>query len=154
MAGLCNVLPKNIWLYVSQIPNLSAIGTRFVLQGGTQYNLAAVKAQVDFIESRFKGKERPGRRDRARALRRSRRDRRRARSRTPVGQRPRQHRSSASTPCANIQYKTTREEATRCYFCKNKCLRTFIDVKTNQIPTGLQAARPRPRCRWKQARSA
>ena len=26
MAGLCNVLPKNIWLYVSQIPNLSAIG--------------------------------------------------------------------------------------------------------------------------------
>ena len=28
MAGLCNVLPKNIWLYVSQIPNLSAIGTR------------------------------------------------------------------------------------------------------------------------------
>jgi hypothetical protein len=50
MAGLCNVLPKNIWLYVSQIPNLSAIGTRFLLQGGTQYNLAAVKAQVDFIE--------------------------------------------------------------------------------------------------------
>src|SRR5207248_1846884 len=36
--------------------------------------------------------------------------------------------------CANIQYKTTREEATRCYFCKNKCLRTFIDVKTNQLP--------------------
>src|SRR3954454_17214888 len=59
MAGLCNVLPKNIWLYVSQIPNLSAIGSRFLLQGGTQYNLAAVKAQVDFIESRFKGKEHP-----------------------------------------------------------------------------------------------
>ena len=36
--------------------------------------------------------------------------------------------------CANIAYKTTREEATRCYFCKNKCLRTFIDVKTTQIP--------------------
>ena len=55
--GLCNVLPKNIWLYVSQIPNISAIGTRFLLQGGTQYNLAAVKSQVDFIESRFKGKD-------------------------------------------------------------------------------------------------
>ena len=27
MAGLGNVLPKNIWLYVSQIPNLSALGT-------------------------------------------------------------------------------------------------------------------------------
>src|SRR5207237_9784732 len=36
--------------------------------------------------------------------------------------------------CANIKYKTTREEATRCYFCKNKCLRTFIDVKTSLIP--------------------
>ena len=33
----------------------------------------------------------------------------------------------------HIQYKTTRNEATRCYFCKNKCLRTFIDVKTNLI---------------------
>jgi len=37
MAGLCNVLPKNIWLYVAQIPNLSALGSRFLLQGGTQY---------------------------------------------------------------------------------------------------------------------
>jgi predicted nucleotide-binding protein (sugar kinase/HSP70/actin superfamily) len=32
-----------------------------------------------------------------------------------------------------ISYKTTRNEATRCYFCKNKCLRTFIDVKTTII---------------------
>ena len=55
MAGLGNVLPKNIWLYVSQIPNLS-LGSRFMLQGGTQHNLAAVKSQVDFIESRFKDK--------------------------------------------------------------------------------------------------
>src|SRR5262249_12280146 len=56
MAGLAAVLPKNIWLYVSQIPNIAALGKNFVLQGGTQHNLAAVKAQVDFIESRFKGK--------------------------------------------------------------------------------------------------
>ena len=53
LAGLAAVLPKNIWLYVSQIPNLAKLGRRFVLQGGTQHNLAAVKAQVDFIESRF-----------------------------------------------------------------------------------------------------
>ena len=57
MAGLAAVLPKNIWLYVSQIPNLAKLGTRFVLQGGTQHNLAAVKSQVDFIESRFKGND-------------------------------------------------------------------------------------------------
>src|ERR1700733_8886249 len=29
---------------------------------------------------------------------------------------------------ANIRYRTTRNEDTRCYFCKNNCLRTFIDV--------------------------
>jgi predicted nucleotide-binding protein (sugar kinase/HSP70/actin superfamily) len=30
----------------------------------------------------------------------------------------------------NITYRTTRNENTRCYFCKNNCLRTFIDVNT------------------------
>src|SRR4029077_14161563 len=34
---------------------------------------------------------------------------------------------------SQISYKATRNEATRCYFCKNKCLRTFIDVKTSVI---------------------
>ena len=29
-----------------------------------------------------------------------------------------------------IGYSTTRNEDTRCYFCKNNCLRTFIDVRT------------------------
>ena len=28
-----------------------------------------------------------------------------------------------------IEYRTTRNEDTRCNFCKNNCLRTFIDVK-------------------------
>ena len=133
MAGLCNVLPKNIWLYVSQIPNLSAIGTRFLLQGGTQYNLAAVKAQVDFIESRFKGKEHPadvivhehcGEAGAIGAALEAGRLWDNGRQSTFIG----------LDACANILYKTTREEATRCYFCKNKCLRTFIDVKTNLIP--------------------
>ena len=88
----------------------------------------------------LQGQGRAGRRHRPRALRRGRRDRRRARSRPPVGQRPRDARSSAWTPCQHIKYKTTRDEATRCYFCKNKCLRTFIDVKTNTHQHRLQAA--------------
>src|SRR6185369_4467000 len=121
MAGLCNVLPKNIWLYVSQIPNLSAIGSRFLLQGGTQYNLAAVKAQVDFIESRFKGKEVKA--DAIGAALEAGRLWDNGRVSTFIG----------LDACAHINYKTTRNEATRCYFCKNKCLRTFIDVKTNVI---------------------
>src|SRR3954464_10792063 len=52
LAGLATVLPKNIWQYVVQIPRLAALGTRYVLQGGTQYNLAAVKAQFDYIRQR------------------------------------------------------------------------------------------------------
>src|SRR5208337_1612092 len=32
-----------------------------------------------------------------------------------------------------IEYRTTRNEATRCYFCKNNCLRTFIDIRTQPV---------------------
>jgi len=132
MAGLCNVLPKNIWLYVSQIPNLSAIGRRFLLQGGTQYNLAAVKAQVDFIESRFKGKdfkpevivhEHCGEAGAIGAALEAGRLHDHGRQTTFIG----------LDAIREISYTTTRNEATRCYFCKNKCLRTFIDVKTNLV---------------------
>ncbi|MCA9671469.1 MAG: CoA activase [Myxococcales bacterium] len=130
MAGLAAVLPKNIWLYVSQIPNLPKLGSKFLLQGGTQHNLAAVKSQVDFISSRFKG--------------------------TGIEPEILVHMhcgESGAIGCAfeahrmyheldhrtdfiglervrNIGYRTTRDENTRCYFCKNKCLRTFIDVRT------------------------
>jgi len=132
MAGLCNVLPKNIWLYVSQIPNLSAIGRKFLLQGGTQYNLAAVKAQVDFIESRFKGKdvqpevivhEHCGEAGAIGAALEAARLWDNGRQTTFIG----------LEAVREISYRTTRSEATRCYFCKNKCLRTFIDVKTSVL---------------------
>ena len=129
MAGLCNVLPKNIWLYVSQIPNLSAIGSKFILQGGTQHNLAAVKSQVDFIESRFKGKDvqpqvivhqhcgEAGAIGCAfEAVR--------------LWENGKQTEFVGLDNVASITFTTTRNEDTRCYFCKNKCLRTFIDVKT------------------------
>ncbi len=131
MAGLANVLPKNIWLYVSQIPNLAKLGENFVLQGGTQYNLAAVKTQVDFITDRFKG------------------------SGTEANVFVHKHTGEAGAigcgleaarlyhngmrtqfigleKVARIMFKTTRNESTRCYFCKNKCLRTFIDVATEE----------------------
>ncbi len=132
MAGLCNVLPKNIWLYVSQIPNLSAIGSRFLLQGGTQYNLAAVKSQVDFIETRFKGKETPpdvivheycGEAGAIGAALEAGRLWERGRQTSFIGMKA----------AREVTYKTTRTEETRCYFCKNNCLRTFIDVKTPLI---------------------
>jgi len=129
MAGLCNVLPKNIWLYVSQIPNLSAIGRKFVLQGGTQHNMAAVKSQVDFIESRFKGKDvQPdvivhqhcGEAGAIGCAFEAVRLWENGKTTTFIG----------LEQVASISFTTTRSEDTRCYFCKNKCLRTFIDVRT------------------------
>ena len=130
MAGLAAVLPKNIWLYVSQIPNLSALGTNFILQGGTQNNLAAVKAQVDFIESRFKGKgikpnvivhEHCGESGAIGA----------AIEAVRLWENGRQTSFIGLEAVEQITYQTHRNENTRCYFCKNKCLRTFIDVKVN-----------------------
>ena len=129
MAGLCNVLPKNIWLYVSQIPNLSAIGRKFILQGGTQHNLAAVKSQVDFIESRFKGKD-----VKAEVI-----VHQHCGEAGAIGcafeavrlwENGKQTEFIGLESVASITFTTTRNEDTRCYFCKNKCLRTFIDVKT------------------------
>ena len=127
MAGLANVLPKNIWLYVSQIPNLAKLGTNFLLQGGTQYNLAAVKAQVDFIESRFRGSD-----EKPQVIVHE-----HCGESGAIGTALEAIRLYENGKRTNfigldavnkISYETHRSEDTRCYFCKNKCLRTFIDV--------------------------
>lgn len=128
MAGLANVLPKNIWLYVSQIPNLAKLGRRFVLQGGTQHNLAAVKSQVDFIQERFTSKgleaevivhKHCGESGAIGAALEARRMHQKLGHQTDwIG----------LEKVPGIDYSQKRDESTRCYFCKNKCLRTFIDV--------------------------
>ncbi|MEX1367562.1 MAG: acyl-CoA dehydratase activase-related protein, partial [Nannocystaceae bacterium] len=128
MAGLANVLPKNIWLYVSQIPNLAKLGSRFVLQGGTQHNMAAVKSQVDFIQERFTSKgltadvivhKHCGESGAIGAALEARRMHQNLGHKT-------QWIGLSKVP--GIDYRQKRDESTRCYFCKNKCLRTFIDV--------------------------
>jgi activator of 2-hydroxyglutaryl-CoA dehydratase/predicted nucleotide-binding protein (sugar kinase/HSP70/actin superfamily) len=128
LAGLAAVLPKNIFLYVASIPNLAKLGTRFVLQGGTQHNLAAVKAEVDFIRSNFRGAdvepeiivhEHCGESGAIGAAVEALRLWRGGRTTTFIG----------LQAVEKISYRTTRNEATRCNFCKNNCLRTFIDVK-------------------------
>src|ERR1700745_3609605 len=127
LAGLADVLPKNVFLYVASIPNLAALGTRFVLQGGTQNNLAVVKAEVDFIKSSFRANGREpeiivpehcGESAAIGAAQEARRLWNNGRRTTFIG----------LEAVANIRYRTTRNEDTRCYFCKNNCLRTFIDV--------------------------
>src|SRR5215469_6593351 len=132
LAGLAAVLPKNVFLYVASIPNLAALGTRFVLQGGTQNNLAVVKAEVDFIRNSFRaaGKqpeiivhEHCGESGAIGAAQESLRLWRNGQTTTFVG----------LDAVRKIEYRTTRNEATRCYFCKNNCLRTFIDVRTEPV---------------------
>ena len=128
LAGLAAVLPKNIFLYVASIPNLAKLGTKFVLQGGTQHNLAAVKAEVDFIRSNFRGSdvepeiivhEHCGESGAIGAAVEARRL-------YAGGQRTR---FIGLDAVRRITYRTTRNESTRCNFCKNNCLRTFIDIK-------------------------
>jgi predicted CoA-substrate-specific enzyme activase len=136
LAGLADVLPKNVFLYVASIPNLAALGSRFVLQGGTQNNLAVVKAEVDFIKSSFRanGKvpeiivhEHCGESGAIGAAQEALRLWNNGKQTTFIG----------LDAVANIRYRTTRNEDTRCYFCKNNCLRTFIDV---DVSGGQQAA--------------
>jgi predicted nucleotide-binding protein (sugar kinase/HSP70/actin superfamily) len=139
LAGLADVLPKNVFLYVASIPNLAALGTRFVLQGGTQNNLAVVKAEVDFIKSSFRanGKEPEiivhehcGESGAIGAAQEALRLWRNGRKTSFIG----------LEAVANIRYRTTRNEDTRCYFCKNNCLRTFIDVDVTGVDvTSVQA---------------
>ena len=140
LAGLANVLPKNIFLYVAGIPNLAKLGSRFILQGGTQKNLAAVKSEVDFIHSHFHGAghepevivhEHCGESGAIGAGVEAIRLYKNGHRTTFIG----------LEAVQKIGYRTTRNEDTRCYFCKNNCLRTFIDVNVGDI---LRPASPLP----------
>ena len=125
LAGLALVLPKNIWQYVVQVPRMAELGRVFVLQGGTQRNLAALKAQVDYIERRVPGADvrlhpHPGEAGAiGAAMEAIRVVRRRGRSRF-VG----------LDAARALRYTTRNDEETRCTFCKNHCSRTFIDTAT------------------------
>jgi predicted CoA-substrate-specific enzyme activase len=128
MAGLAKVLPRNIWLYVSQITNLEMLGGTFVLQGGTQRNLAAVKAQVDFINRKFQTMqpviivhEHTGEAGAIGAAIEAARLHAGGRETTFIG----------IEAAEGVRFAARRDETTRCTFCKNSCLRTFIDVESS-----------------------
>ncbi len=127
-AGLAMVLPKNVWQYVVQIPRIAELGRKFVLQGGTQYNLAAVKAQVDYLQQRVPDAEilvHPHCGEAGAigaALEAKRLVERRGGSRF-IG----------LDAAIDLEYTTRTDESTRCTFCDNNCSRTFIDTK---VPDG------------------
>ena len=125
LAGLALVLPKNIWQYVVQIPRMAELGRVFVLQGGTQKNLAALKAQVDYIEKRVPNAEvylhpHCGEAGAIGASFEALRRVRRAGKTSFVG----------LEQAIDIEYTSTNDDKTRCNFCPNNCSRTFIDTKT------------------------
>ncbi|MEZ4221068.1 MAG: BadF/BadG/BcrA/BcrD ATPase family protein [Polyangiaceae bacterium] len=123
LAGLAQVLPKNVWQYVVQIPRLASLGRKFVLQGGTQYNLAAVKAQVDYIKQRVPGAEvfvhpHTGEAGAIGAAMETLRRYKRTGTSRFIG----------VDGLLNLEYTTKNDEDTVCHFCANECKRTFIDT--------------------------
>ena len=125
LAGLALVLPKNIWQYVVQIPRMAELGRVFVLQGGTQKNMAALKAQVDYIEKRVPNAEvylhpHTGEAGAIGAAFEALRVTRRSGKTTFVG----------FDQAIAINFTSTNDETTRCNFCPNNCSRTFIDTAT------------------------
>lgn len=131
LAGLAMVLPKNVWQYVVQIPRMAELGRKFVLQGGTQNNLAAVKAQVDYIKERVPDAEvyvhpHTGEAGAIGAAMETIRVVKRRGYSTFLG----------LESAIGMEYKSRNDESTRCNFCPNNCSRTFIDTST---PTGETA---------------
>ncbi|MEM9730005.1 MAG: BadF/BadG/BcrA/BcrD ATPase family protein, partial [Myxococcota bacterium] len=123
LAGLAQVLPKNVWQYVVGVPRMAALGRKFVLQGGTQYNMAAVKAQVDYIKERVPNAEvfvhpHSGEAGAIGAAMETLRVVKRRGHSTFIG-------LDASI---DLRYETKNDESTTCHFCANECSRTFIDA--------------------------
>jgi activator of 2-hydroxyglutaryl-CoA dehydratase/predicted nucleotide-binding protein (sugar kinase/HSP70/actin superfamily) len=125
LAGLAQVLPKNVWQYVVQVPRLAQFGTKYLLQGGTQRNLAAVKAQVDYIKQRVPDAQvvvhpHCGEAGAIGAAMETLRVVTRRGSSTFIG----------IEAAINLRYESRNDESTKCNFCPNNCSRTFIDTET------------------------
>ncbi|MCB9672697.1 MAG: CoA activase [Alphaproteobacteria bacterium] len=125
LAGLAQVLPKNVWQYVVQVPRLAEFGRVFVLQGGTQRNLAAVKAQVDYIRQRVPDAKivvhpHTGEAGAIGAAMETLRVVKRRGESTFIG----------LDAAIDLAYTTKNDEETVCHFCPNECSRTFIDTET------------------------
>ncbi len=124
-AGISKVLPKNVWQYVVQAPNLAAFGDHFVLQGGTQYNQAALKAQVDYIKDKVPHATvdvhpHPGEAGAYGAA---------IEAKDVIRQRG--YASFVGMEEAlQMTYTSKTDESTRCTFCSINCSRTFIDTQT------------------------
>ncbi len=128
LAGLCAILPLNVWIYAGGLNNLAHVGRKFILQGGTHKNLAVVKAQVDFITSKVPDAEIVVHPYSGEA--------------GAIGAALLAHdwwarggrtRFRGFDVIENLTYKTTTSPDTVCTWCPVNCQRSFIDV---ELPGG------------------
>ncbi|ADO45328.1 CoA-substrate-specific enzyme activase [Hydrogenobacter thermophilus TK-6] len=127
LAGLCYVLPLNVWIYAGNINNLAQVGRKFILQGGTHRNLAVVKAQVDFIKSRVPDAEvyvhpYSGEAGAIGA----------ALVALEHWRKTKSTRFRGFQTVENLEYVATTSKDTVCHWCPVNCQRTFIDVKLQE----------------------
>jgi len=124
LAGLVRVLPRNIWFHVVGEPNLERLGRCFILQGGTQRNEAAVKAQADFIRDRV-----PGAHIRVHPH---------AGESGAIGAGlelldrglPPESRFIGFSALRELRVTSRQDESTRCRGCSNRCERTVLESVT------------------------
>jgi predicted CoA-substrate-specific enzyme activase len=124
LAALCAILPLNVWIYAGGLNNLSVVGKKYILQGGTHKNLAVVKTQVDFIRSKVPDAEvvvhpYSGEAGAIGAALVS-LDWYEAGGRTQF---------RGFDAIAQLQYKSTTSLDTVCHWCPVTCQRSFIDVE-------------------------
>ena len=125
LAGLAQVLPKNVWQYVVQIPRLAALGTQVRPPG---------RHAVQPRRRQGAGRLHQGARPR-RARCSSTRTRARPARSAPPWRRCRvvKRRGTSSfigiDAAIDLEYTSKNDEETVCHFCPNKCKRTFIDTK-------------------------
>jgi predicted CoA-substrate-specific enzyme activase len=127
LAGLASVLPKNVFLYVAGVSNVARLGRRFVLQGGTQRNLAVVKAELDFIREHYHDDGVPDVRIHPNCCE--------AGAIGAALEVMERYLSTQQTVFPGfaildtIEYSIRRDESTRCQYCTNRCLRTFVELR-------------------------
>ncbi len=130
LAGLATVLPKNVFLYVAGVSNVASLGRRFVLQGGTQKNLAVVKAELDFIRKHYHGAGIPEVVIHPNCCEAG-----------AIGAALEAAENCCSQNASSfagfefldrLSYSIRRDESTRCHFCTNRCLRTFVEYRCTQ----------------------
>jgi predicted CoA-substrate-specific enzyme activase len=124
LAGLCGILPLNVWVYAGGLSNLAQVGKKFILQGGTHRNLAVVKAQVDFIRSKVPDAEivvhpYPGEAGAIGA----------ALVALEWWGKGNRTRFRGFAAVESLTYSSTTSPETVCRWCPVNCKRTFVDVR-------------------------